>query len=141
MMKISTIAYIITALAVAGLLDSGYLYFTHLQGGDLSCGFLEGCNVVAASPYSVLFGIPLSLWGLIFYAGVLVLGVGLLTDRLQYVKKLFYIAAVIGVLFSLYFFYIQAFLIGAWCIYCIISAFLTVALAVVAFYMWRKKEV
>jgi uncharacterized membrane protein len=140
-MKISTIAYIITALAVAGLLDSGYLYFTHIQGGDLSCGFLEGCNIVAASPHSELFGIPLSLWGLIFYAGVLVLGIGFLTSWVQYVKKLFYIAAIIGILFSLYFFYIQAFLIGAWCIYCIVSGIITVALAIVAYFMWRGEEV
>jgi uncharacterized membrane protein len=129
--------HIIVGLAVLGLVDSGYLYAAHVMGTELACGILDGCNAVSASPYSSLFGIPFSLLGLIFYGIVLVIGFCLFTDWVSHAKKLFYIIAGLGALSSVCFAYIQAFLIGSWCVYCIISAVITFILLGIAIWMWR----
>lgn len=108
--------------AVLGLLDSLYLSASHVTGVSLVCGPLEGCNEVAASPYSLLFGIPLAFLGVLYYTGAFVLIAGLFSHDNPLVRKLLFILATVGVVMSLYFLYIQAFIIGAWCIYCVVSA-------------------
>jgi len=128
--------HIIVGLAVLGLVDSGYLYVAYVTGSELSCGILDGCNAVAASPYSSLFGVPFSLLGIIFYSSVLLIGFGLFTKWALRAKKLFYIVAILGAVSSICFSCIQAFLIGAWCLYCIISAVITFILLGIAIWMW-----
>lgn len=108
--------------AILGLLDSLYLSASHVTGVSLVCGPLEGCNEVAASPYSLLFGIPLAFLGVLYYTGAFVLIAALFSHDNPLLRKLFFILTTIGVAMSLYFLYIQAFSIGAWCIYCVVSA-------------------
>ncbi|MBI2048656.1 MAG: vitamin K epoxide reductase family protein [Parcubacteria group bacterium] len=135
---------VIIALATLGIADTLYLYVSHVRGDSLACSILDGCNVVAASPYSYLFGVPLSLLGLIFYIGVLGVGIGL-SMHVRHAKNALYIAAVIGMLLSFCFSCIQIFLIGAWCIYCIFSALICIVLFIMAIVMWRtdtaRKEI
>ena len=56
-------------LSFLGIADSTYLSYTALTGSSLACSIkgLDGCNVVAQSIYSHLFGIPLGVYGVIFY--------------------------------------------------------------------------
>ena len=131
-----TAVYAIIALAIAGLIDTGYLYLMRLTGDNLACSILEGCNVVAASPYSEIYGVPLSLLGIFFYAAVFGIALLFFTRHAVLARKLFYIAAAVGLILSFCFSCIQAFLIGAWCIYCLISAAICTVLAVIAIWMW-----
>ncbi|MEK7628672.1 MAG: vitamin K epoxide reductase family protein [Patescibacteria group bacterium] len=130
----------VVAIAVLGLLDALYLYTAHITETSLLCGPLEGCNAVAASPYSILFGAPISLWGIFFYTCILILGIALVTDMKGYAKNILYGVGVLGALSSLYFLYVQAFFIGAWCIYCLFSAFLTFVLAGVIILIWSHSR-
>lgn len=128
------------ALGVVGLIDSGYLFATRLSGNSLVCGVLDGCNVVAASPYSNLFGTPLSLWGVLFYLGALALLVGFSFLPLQVSRNLFLAWTFLGVVMSAYFVYVQAVLIQAFCTYCLLSAGASFLLFVFAVFLHRARR-
>ena len=90
---------------------------------------IDGCNTVAYSPDGRILGVPIGVLGLIFYLIMIVLAALLAffrSSRLLRLVVLFY--SVTGVLFSIYFFYIDLAFIRAFCIYCLISAILTVLL-------------
>ena len=123
-MKRQTHLSFIIALAVFGLIDAGYLAETALTGGQLACDIngLSGCNAVAQSVYSQLFGIPLGVYGLVFYGFFLLLAIGACIRPSPKVDYFLAILAGAGGISSLYFLYAQFFLIKALCIYCIASA-------------------
>lgn len=125
---------LILVFAFFGLADSVYLTQQKLSGTPLLCDIqdLSGCNIVAASQYSSIFGIPLSEFGVLFY-GVLFLLAALelvIFDRL--LRRILQVAALIGILSSLYFTFLQIFVINAFCIYCFVSAFITFVIFILA---------
>ena len=66
------LAFVLCALALA---DSGYLTYTHFNPGALVCSTtgLINCTKVTTSPQSYVFGIPVAILGLGFYAAMTVL--------------------------------------------------------------------
>ncbi|MDO8593733.1 MAG: vitamin K epoxide reductase family protein [bacterium] len=122
MKRMGVVAILI--LAFFGLADSAYLAQHELSGTPLICNIqsLSGCNTVASSQYSHLFGIPLSEYGVLFYGILFVLAALelVLFDRL--LRRVLQAVSLIGILSSLYFTSIQIFFIGAFCIYCLASA-------------------
>lgn len=130
-MRVTSLGILLVALA--GFVDSLYLSWGALTGNALRCGVLEGCNVVAQSPYSWVFGVvPLATFGVVYYIGMLGLSASLLWAPFPQARFLTVLWAGLGVLFSMYFMYLQAFVIGAFCIYCIISAVATLLLFTLA---------
>ncbi len=125
---------VILLLAFCGLADSTYLAQHAESGAPLICNAdnLSGCNTVATSPYSRLFGIPLAEFGVLFYGILFVLAALelVLFDRL--LRRALQIAAVVGIIASLYFVSVQLFLIGAFCIYCIASGIITLLILLFA---------
>ena len=123
----------ILVLAFCGLADSAYLTQHELSGTPLICNIqnLSGCNTVATSPYSHLFGVPLAEYGIFFYGILFVLAALelVLFDRI--LRRALQWVAVFGVLASLYFTILQVFFIGAFCIYCAVSA--VIALCILLF--------
>ena len=132
-MKRTGVVFILV-LAFLGLADSAYLTQQKLSGSPLICDIqnFSGCNIVAESPYASVFGIPLAEFGVLFYSMLFVLAALelVLFDRL--LRRVLQGAALIGVLASLYFTFVQIFLIGAFCIYCSISAVLTLLILIFA---------
>jgi uncharacterized membrane protein len=132
--------------ALIGLVDAMYLLSHRITGEPIACGLTGGCNIVAASPHSVIFGIPLSLLGVLFYFGIIVL----IAIEFSSLKNFFerYIPihsaqrayAIIGLASSAYFTYLQHFIIRAWCQYCILSAFCTVIIFIIIFLRTRKQS-
>lgn len=124
----------ILLLAFAGLADSLYLTQQKLSGAPLLCNIqnLDGCNVVANSEYSMLFGIPLSEYGVLFYAILFVLAALelVLFDRL--LRRVLQVISLISLIGSLYFTAVQIFFIGAFCIYCTASAIITLLIFIFA---------
>ncbi|MBI4789379.1 MAG: hypothetical protein HY782_20310 [Chloroflexi bacterium] len=59
-------------LAAIGVVDSAYLWYTKLTLSSIMCGIGE-CDVVNASPYSSIAGIPVAALGLLGYAALLAL--------------------------------------------------------------------
>ena len=68
---------VIVLLALAGLAAASYVFVTHSLGYELFCPFATGCDAVQNSPYAVLFGIPVSLLGMVgftAYIGLALIG-------------------------------------------------------------------
>ncbi len=123
-MKRPTLVSLLIALALLGLADAWYLADSAMTGAQLTCNIagLDGCNIVAQSPYSHVFGIPLGVYGVVFYTLFLVVSVFTFWRPLRIVDVAIGLLASVGFAASIYFVYIQVFLIKALCIYCLGSA-------------------
>lgn len=110
-------------LAILGLADSSYLTSRHIvsKGGLVTCG-LEGCETVLNSTYSEVFGIPLALLGLIFYGIMFLALLWYFARPNKKVLKAASLLPIAGLLASLYFVYLQIFVIQSICAFCMISA-------------------
>lgn len=116
----------ILALSLLGLADAVFVMAERVAGGPIPCVIGTGCDTVANSPYSLLFGIPLTVYGIVFYIAVGVLALLYLdTKASRWVRILLPVAGA-GFAMSLYFIYIQKFLIGAFCVYCVVSAIIAI---------------
>src|SRR5262245_46924362 len=126
--------WLVIALAVAGVAVSGYLGWLKVRGANaLLCEAGGGCDMVQASRYATILGVPTALWGTVFYIAVGALAaLGLTARRWLWT---FAIAAG-GAAFSLYLTAISLFAIGATCPYCLAS--LAIALALVAVLAWHR---
>lgn len=125
---------LILFFAFFGMADSAYLTQHELSGTPLLCniGNLSGCNVVASSQYSHIFGIPLAEFGILFFSVVFVLAALEIVLFDQLLRRALQALSLIGLLSSLYFTFVQAFLIGAFCIYCFASALSTLLIFIFA---------
>lgn len=133
MTRVALAPYFMLMCALIGIADAFYVAQASYTGRPLWCAILEGCNVVLQSPYARLFGVQASYVGLVFYLHMFGLAALLAFDpfsRGLRIGALVYTAA--GVCYSGYFAYLQLVAIRAPCLYCIISAVLTVLLFVAA---------
>ena len=65
--KVNLPAYFMLALTVIGIADAAYVARGNYTGAPLWCPILDGCNTVISSPYSRIFGVPMSYFGFIYY--------------------------------------------------------------------------
>jgi len=115
---------VLLALAVLGALISAYLTWTHFAGLTPVCtGSGEGCETVQSSRYASLLGIPVALLGLIAYSGIIISAV-LWRETGIYLG---FMISLVGTLFSAYLTYLEIFVIGALCQWCLASAAIMVA--------------
>lgn len=126
--------WIVVALALVGLGVAGYLTALKLGGTQaFLCRGGSGCDLVQASRYSVLAGVPTAMWGAGIYLAIAVLSAMPRTARRWQAAFMLVSGAVA---FSLYLTYISIFVIGATCPYCLASGGIAVALLVVM--LWRR---
>ena len=133
-------AWALFVFALIGFFDSLYLSWGALTGNPLSCGILEGCNIVARNPFSRVFNIPLAVYGAVYYLGALGLSASLIWAPFRSARVLMILWAGVGVLFSAYFLYLQAYVILAFCIYCLISAVATIALLALSLFLPHEQK-
>ncbi len=132
------ILWTIVGLAFGGFIDASFLLAKRISGTPIPCFITSGCDTVSKSPYSVLFGVPLSAWGMLFYLGIGFLALLYIDTKNLLVARLIPVAGTLGFLSSCYFVYIQKFKIGAFCIYCILSAIISTLLFILGLQVWRK---
>lgn len=115
-----------TALAAAGLAVSAYLTWTKWSGATaLFCETGSGCDIVQASRYAMLLGLPTAAWGVLLYAALGGLALAGLPPR-RWVCA--YALAVAGVAFSAYLTWLSVVELGAVCPYCLVDAGIAAAL-------------
>jgi len=117
---------IIPILAVIGLAIAVYLSYVEVSETRAVCGPVGNCNAVQNSPYAKLFGIlPIPIMGMFGYVAILVawffrqFGPELL-KRLA--RIVLWGLAIFSVLFSSYLTFLEPFVIGASCTFCLASA-------------------
>lgn len=128
-------------LALIGVADSWYLFQSAVNHTALACDIgagLDGCNIVAQSAYSRLFGLPLALYGVGFFGLMLAAGMGLLSYPSRLLYQALLAVAVAGALMSVAFVFIQVALIQAFCIYCMLSAGLSFAALGLSWSLWKR---
>lgn len=117
----------IALLALAGLLLSSYLTMYKLGLlGTIQCT-IGGCEKVQTSTWSYFLGLPVSAWGLGAYVTILalaILGVQPRFARERWLALALFGLSAVGVVFSAWLTYLEAFVIHAWCQWCVISAVL-----------------
>ena len=132
---------ILLIVALLGFADAMYLTIEHFKGVVPPCTLVSGCETVLTSTYSVIAGIPVSLLGAIYY---LVIAVGIfayIDTKKSNILKWTLSLTVLGLLMSLWFIFLQAFIIKAWCLYCLGSAVSSIILFVLANVVFKKYEI
>lgn len=116
-----------SVIALAGLADSAYLTAKHYAGSEVPCSVISGCEQVLTSSYAEFYGIPTAMFGAAAYftAFSLSLLVYYGYDRLW---RLFGALTLVMAAFTGWLIYLQAFVIGAFCQFCLLSALTTALL-------------
>jgi uncharacterized membrane protein/thiol-disulfide isomerase/thioredoxin len=119
-------SWVIPALVLVGAGVAGYLTFIEVTQTEAVCGPVGDCNTVNQSEYARLFGVlPVGVLGLIGYAAVFalwILGLSSRGDRSRTAALGLWGAALAGTLFSVYLTFLEPFVIGATCAWCLTSA-------------------
>jgi uncharacterized membrane protein len=128
-LRFRTILYATVAVvAVAGLADATYLTVQALTGETLSCGGSPDCFRVLGSSYAKLGGIPMAMLGALAYFTAFTFAT---FAAFGYAWASKFLALIAGAMFlmTLWLLYVQAFLLHAYCRYCLFSAAITFLIA------------
>ncbi len=124
----STILYAAAAVvSLVGLGDAIYLTVEHVAGRSVKCTLVSGCSEVLSSQYASVAGIPLALIGAAAYFTVFSLAT-LAAFGYQGSGKLLTIVVALMFITSVWLIYLQAFVIKAFCQFCLLSALVTFVL-------------
>ena len=116
----------IGVVCLVGIAIAGYLTYVHYEGLKVLCLASGGCETVQSSRYAKLGGIPVAVLGFAGYVTILLT----LAIRGEVGRAAGFGVAVIGFLFSMYLTYRELFTIHAICQWCVASAVLMSALAI-----------
>ncbi len=131
---------ILSTLALVGFIDAAYLTIQHYANAIPPCT-IHGCETVLSSAYSVVFGLPVALLGVAYYFVLLILYFIYFqkknTSLLIFTLRL----SIVGFLADLWFVSAQAFLIHAWCVYCLLSALMSTLIFILSYWeLFHKKN-
>jgi uncharacterized membrane protein len=126
---------ILIILGFTGFLIASYIHRKKRAKKKLICPRHSNCDTVIHSDYSRVLGIPVEVLGVIYYAFIFVAYVfvavsGYWSDSLALVLLAVSICAVF---FSIYLVTLQAFIVKHWCIWCLSSAFISLAIFIVSY--------
>lgn len=131
-------AWLFPTLALGGLAISLYLGYVAIFQTDAVCGPVGHCNVVQHSPYStMILGIPNGILGAGGYAAILLLWLSaarLPADPRKLPVLLLWGVTLAAMLYSIFLTFLEPFVIGASCIWCLTSA------AIIAALLWLSND-
>ena len=136
-----TFIVILLVISIIGFTDATYLTAKHYLGDSVTCSILKGCETVTGSKYSTVFGFPIALFGVFYYLFISILlflqmeGVG------GMLLKLLLLSTSAGFVVTLGLVYIQAFILEAFCLFCLISSVTSTTLFAGSAYLWRRRGV
>jgi len=123
----------VALVALAGMADAAYLTVEHLAGNSVRCMVVSGCDEVLQSSYATIAGgVPVAAVGALAYFAVFSLAT-LAAFGYDGARRLLTPLVAVMFLATLWFLYLQAFVIRAFCTYCLISAAVTTTLALLVF--------
>lgn len=122
--------YLIAVLALVGAVVSGLALEVHYTVATTPCSINEkwDCGIVNRSSYSMIAGIPVAIIGIAGYLGLAWLG-------LARQRAVLTLAAIVGLVFSLYLAHVERDILGVWCLYCVISL-ADIAVIVLMGFIW-----
>ncbi len=137
--------WLVPALAVIGIGVASYLAFVEFTRTEAVCGPVGRCNTVQQSPYATLFGVlPVGFLGVLGYLAVvfswLMNKIGPEKWRKEFAFLLWFVS-LFGTGFSIYLTFLEPFVIGASCMWCLGSALIMTALLILTTRNALKHEV
>jgi uncharacterized membrane protein len=108
-------------VAAIGFVDATYLTVEHYTNANPPC-YIGSCELVLTSAYSTVAGIPVALGGVADYLFMLVMLIIFLDSKKEMALRIALYSTAVGFAASIYFFILQAFVIHAFCQYCLGSA-------------------
>ena len=127
--RLRVILYTLCAvISAAGLANATYLTASHLSGETVACLASSRCSEVLMSKYATVAGVPLAGLGAVVY---FVAFSAATLAAFGYERARTVLTITIGAMFvaTLWLLYLQAFVIKAFCDYCLLSAAMIFALA------------
>lgn len=131
----------IATIAGVGLVETLYLSIIKLMGASAACP-TDGCDAVLNSPYALVFGIPLTLFGAAAYLSMMVFALAPYVvsqdnkERWRTVEEttgtLLLVGGTAMMMFSGYLMYLLIFEVQELCIYCLASATFSLSLFVLS---------
>ena len=115
-------------VSLVGLGDSLYLTVQHLTGKSVKCTITSGCSSVLASKYATMAGIPTAAYGALAYFAAFSLAT-LAVFGYERARTGLTILVVPMVMMTVWLLYLQAFVLRAFCEFCLLSATMTLLLA------------
>ena len=127
---IAVLPVVACVLALIGLADAVYLTVHHYTAVPVPCGLTGGCETVLTSPYAEFGGIPTAAFGALAYFVAFSLAI-LTAFGNRAMWTLFGVHVVIMAAVTSWLVYLQGFVIGAFCQFCLLSAATTFSLLIV----------
>jgi len=115
-------------ISLIGLGDSIYLTIQHLTGHSVRCSVTTGCSAVLSSHYATVAGVPTAAFGALAYFTAFSLATLAAFGHARARTALAILVAPM-LITTLWLFYVQAFVLRAYCEYCLLSAGMTLTLA------------
>lgn len=109
-------------ISFLGFIDSTYLTINRYLGATLPCTLTHACDTVTGSEYATILGVPVVVLGMLYYLTMLFGAYSYLEYRSYKYFKITAILSVFGFGFSIWLTYVQAFILAAFCQYCLLSA-------------------
>ena len=120
--------WLVALVALVGLVDASYLTAEHLSGNSVRCMIVSGCDEVLQSSYStVAGGVPVAAVGALAYFAAFSLAT-FAAYGYEGARRLLVPLVAVMFLATVWFVYLQAFVIRAYCVYCLLSAAVTTTL-------------
>jgi uncharacterized membrane protein len=114
-------AWLLPLLALAGLIVAAYLAYVEVTLADAVCGLVGNCNTVQQSEYARILNIPIGVLGVLGY--VLIFGLWVASrGQTRWTRWALLLVTAGGVAFSAYLTFLEPFVIGATCVWCLTSA-------------------
>ncbi|MFH1354398.1 MAG: vitamin K epoxide reductase family protein [bacterium] len=127
-------------VAVLGLLVSGYLLLSYQRTDAMLCFSGHGCDDVRASNFSSILGVPTPLFGVAYYFGLGVLAALWTPQEAGRFKWSLIVVTAIGLAVSAVLTYLEAFVIKAWCSWCLTSASLSAIAFLLVWFRLSTKD-
>lgn len=122
--------------SLVGVCISAYLAYIYIFSLPLPCGS-TGCDTVRSSKYAKILSVPVPVYGIAFYLSITLVSIGGLIN-IQKAKKVILLLSSIGFLMSVYFTFLEIFVIKAICNWCVVSAIVATIIFVLSL-LARKK--
>lgn len=135
----NNIAILLFVIALLGFVDATYLTVEHYSGTIPPCS-VGGCETVLTSVYSTILGVPVALGGAVYYFLILISVVIFFESKNTKPLKWSLLLTIPGMIMSLWFFYVQAFILKSYCLYCLGSLLTTTILFIITVYLFRNKS-